>query len=275
MVIAVTAIGVGQALIRPATRLVGSAPGDLHAQTVVFPSSTHETVSAWFAHGTAGNGVVLLLHGVRADRRSMQQRARALQAAGFGVMLMDLPAHGESTGAHITFGLREAEGVRAALAYLREMVPQENVGVVAVSLGAASFVLANAAPQPHAVVLESMYPTITQAVEDRLAIRLGSLGRFLAPALLWQIPLRLGISPEQLRPIQAMQQLDAPVMVAAGTLDRHTTRDETLHIFDAAHQPKELWLVEGAAHVDLQAYDPQACAARVLPFLIQYLHKAR
>jgi hypothetical protein len=40
--------------------------------------------------------------------------------------------------------------------------------------------------------------------EDRLRMRLGALGRPLARLLLWQLPLRLGIQPSQLRPIERM-----------------------------------------------------------------------
>jgi len=51
---------------------------------------------------------VLLLHGVRADRREMLGRARFLNRLGYGILLIDLPAHGESPDDHITFGAREA-----------------------------------------------------------------------------------------------------------------------------------------------------------------------
>ncbi len=221
---AIAVVGIGQSLIRPANRLVGAPPAQLHVQSILLRSTAGETVSAWFAHGIAGQGVVLLLHGVRADRRAMVSRAKLLQDAGFGVMLMDLQAHGESGGAHISFGWHEADGVRAALNYLQQNLPHERIGVIGVSLGAASLVLAKPVPAPSAVVLESMYPTITEAVENRLAMRLGCLGNMIAPALLWQLPLRLGISADQLRPIDAVASLGAPVLIAGGTLDLHTPR---------------------------------------------------
>ncbi len=42
-------------------------------------------------------------------------------------------------------------------------------------------------------------------------------------------------------------------------------------MFAAAAEPKELWAVEGGAHVDLYAHDPRAYEARVVPFLAKYL----
>ncbi len=50
--------------------------------------------------GQKGKGAVLLLHGVRADRREMLNRARFLKEEGYSVLLIDLPSHGESDGAH-------------------------------------------------------------------------------------------------------------------------------------------------------------------------------
>jgi fermentation-respiration switch protein FrsA (DUF1100 family) len=214
---------------------------------------------------------VLLLHGVRADRREMLGRARFLNQLGYAVLLPDLPAHGESSGESITYGLREAEGVRAALAYLRQQLPQEKLGVIGVSLGAASLVLADAAPAPDAVVLESMFPTIAEAVQDRLRLYLGAPGPVLAPLLLWQLPWRLSVSPEQLQPIAHMARLHAPVLVAAGTDDQHTPLAETQRIFDAAQAPRSLWLVRGAAHVDLHRHATAEYEARVGAFLAQHL----
>ena len=59
-----------------------------------------------------------------------------------------------------------------------------------------------------------------------------------------------------------------------GTDDRRTTEAETEHLFKAAGPPKELWLVKGAAHVDLYRFNPKAYQARISPFLGRYLHGA-
>ena len=39
----------------------------------------------------------------------------------------------------------------------------------------------------------------------------------------------------------------------------------------AASEPKELWLVPGAAHIDLLGYDPAGYRLHVLLFLEQHL----
>jgi len=264
-------IGAGEALSRPAARSIGEAPPDLHAASVSIDVPSASVVAGWLSKGVPGRGGVLLLHGVRSDRRQMIERARLLGRQGYTVLLIDLPAHGESKGSRITFGYKEGEGVNAALAYLRRELPGEPIAVLGVSLGAAAAVLAKATPPPDAMILESMYPTIAEAVTDRLTRRLGPFGSVIAPLLLWQLPFRLGITADDLRPIEAMASLHTPVLIASGSNDRHTTLAESKRIFDAALQPKEFWPVEGAEHVDLYTYGPREYESRVLPFLAKYL----
>lgn len=271
--------GAGEVLSRAHPSDVGAPPPDLAARPMETLTAAGDLVSGWMVPGQPGMGAVLLLHGVRADRRQMLERARFLHRLGYAVLLVDLPAHGASAGQRITYGQREAQGVRAALAYLAQELPAERVGVIGVSLGAASLVLARPALTPplapKAVVLESMFPTIEDAVTDRLKVYLGPMGGVLTPLLLWQLPLRLGISADQLRPIEALADLHTPVLIASGAADRLTTLDETRRIHAAAHQPEALWVVDGAAHVDLHAFDPAAYEARVSGFLARHLRAGR
>ena len=120
-----------------------------------------------------------------------------------------------------------------------------------------------------------MFPTITEAVSARLRRFLGPLAKPLATWLLWQLPLRIGVSPDQLRPIARLSSLRSPVLIASGSIDQHTTLSETERLYDAANRPKELWIVEGAAHVDLHAFDPTAYESKISAFLAKYLRHQR
>ncbi|EJE54770.1 alpha/beta superfamily hydrolase [Acidovorax sp. CF316] len=272
---ALAAGAVGEWLSHPATRTMGPPPPDFSAHEVRIDTAPSGHVAGWFAPGQPDKGAVLLLHGVRSDRTQMLGRARFLNRAGHATLLVDLQAHGESTGERITFGAREAAGVQAALAFLRRECQGERIAVVGVSLGAAATVLSLPSPAPHAVVLESMYPTIEDAVTNRLTGVLGPAGAVLAGPLLWQLPLRAGVSTRDLRPIDHISRLGAPVLIASGAQDRHTTWAETQRLFDAAVEPKELWRVEGAAHVDLHAFAPQAYEGRILEFFARHLGTGR
>jgi fermentation-respiration switch protein FrsA (DUF1100 family) len=269
------ALALGEAMTRPALRAAGEPPAELQASAVRIPLAQDAFVAGWFAPGQPGRGAALLLHGVRGSRHAMTRRALFLHRLGFTTLAIDLPGHGESPAPRITFGANESHGVTAALAWLAQRCPGERLGAIGVSLGAASLVLARPDPAPSAVVLESMYPTIEEAVADRLAQRGGAPAAWLAPALLWQMPWRLGISPSQLHPIDALPSLRSPLMIAAGDVDRHTTLAETRRLFDAARgEPKSLWIVPGAAHVDLHAFAPRDYERRVGGFMQDALRGA-
>ena len=263
--------GAGSTLITPTYHHVGEPDPALFATPVLIPNQKGY-VAGWVARGS-GHGAVLLLHAVRADRRRMQARALFLNRLGYTVLLIDLPGSGESLGQHVTFGAHEADGVRVALAWLRKNLPGEKIGVIGSSLGAASIVLARPGNSIDALVIEGMYPTIEEATADRMAMYAGAPGRWVAPLLLMQLPWRTGVEVAQLHPIEAMGALTCPVFVLGGALDRHTRADETRHIFAAAREPKQLWLVEGAAHVDLHAYAPAEYERRVGQFLARYLRR--
>jgi alpha-beta hydrolase superfamily lysophospholipase len=264
--------GVGEAATRPQLHPAGPLPAGLPVEAVALKTADGAPVGGWLVRGLEGQGAVLLLHGVRSDRSQMVARARFLHRLGFTALLIDLPGHGESPAEHITFGANESQGVTAALAWLATRFPGDRVGVIGVSMGAAALVLARPDPPPAAMVLESMYATIREAVSDRLAERVGPAGRMLAPVLLGQMPLRLGISADDLRPIAALAELRAPLLLASGSLDTRTTPAETRRLFAAAAaEPKELWIVDGAKHVDLHAFDRAPYEARVGEFLARTL----
>ena len=73
--------------------------------------------------------------------------------------------------------------------------------------------------------------------------------------------------------MRAIDGLNAPVMVMAGTHDRHTESDETRELFAAAREPKQLWLIEGARHQNLHRYASDAYEQRVLRFFRQHLER--
>ena len=267
-------LAVGLAISSPVQRVVGPPPPSLPgAEAVAFASPSGAGLRGWWVPAASpGHGAVILMHGVGGNRLSMVRRAAVLHDHGYAVLLFDLGAHGESTAPRITFGAREGEDAAAAIAYVQVRAPGERLGVIGVSLGGAAAMLA---PQPlpvQALVLESVFPDIVAALSSRLRVGLGPvLGPaatpVLTPVFMTLMPPVLGVTPMQLRPIDGIGAVRAPVLVASGTVDAYTPIEEARALFDRAPQPKRFWAVEGAGHVDLEAFDPEAYWRVVLPFL--------
>jgi uncharacterized protein len=262
----------GSKLIEPQFHIV-ARPAGFAAENVSIPGVGH-AVAGWWVDAGKSTPVVLLVHGLGADRSSMVPRAELLMRRGFSVLLIDLQAEGETRGNAITLGYLESLDVVVARDWIKRTAPGRKIGVIGCSLGGASVLLA---PQPsgfNAVVLESVYPRIGRAVENRIRMRLGNLAPVLTPILLLQLEPRLHIAVSDLEPIRWIGQLGASVLVAAGSLDLHTTLEESRELFNAAAAPKSLWIVEGAIHEDLLAFDPKGYEENVLGFLRANLEQA-
>ena len=261
----------GTLLTAPVPRKVGSLPQDLQGRSVEFPSESGSQIHGWFLTGRPGRGLVIILHGVRASRLDMLERARFLSRAGYAVLLFDFQAHGESPGKQITFGYLESKDVRAALAFMSNVAPHEKIGVIGISMGGAAATLAEPPISVDALVLEQVYPTVDDAIGDRISMRLGAWSRVLTPLLSWQLQPRLGVSDRALRPLDHVGKIAAPKFFVGGGSDRHTTPDELRRMFDAASAPKELWIVPRAAHVDLSRFAKIDYETRILSFFSQHL----
>jgi uncharacterized protein len=87
------------------------------------------------------------------------------------------------------------------------------------------------------------------------------------------LPSVLGVSADDLRPIDHIANVAAPIMIASGTRDDRTTIAEATAMFARAKDPKSFWAVAGARHVDLETYAPDDYRGHVLPFLVGNLQQ--
>jgi uncharacterized protein len=279
IVLSTTAVAIapGCMLASPSRSSVAPPPARLAAENVVFPSESGSRIHAWLVRGRPGGGAVLLLHGVGANRSSMLGRAQFLHDDGFTVLAPDFQAHGESPGDHVTFGARESLDAAAAWKFLRDVAPAESIGVIGVSMGGAATLLGPGPIPADAFVLESVYPTIRQAVSDRLATWFGPLsavGRWFTPAVIDIVGNEIGVSESELQPISRIGKIHAPLLLIAGTEDPYTPLAEAESLYARAPAPKSFWAVKGAGHEDLHLFERQEYEKRVGTFLMRLLQTA-
>jgi uncharacterized protein len=254
----------GHILSMPWNRAVPRPASRLPWEKLVLAGLGKRT-ACWFLKGSNGLGVILA-HGNWSTRNSMIPRGAMLAALGYTVIIPDLNGHGETPGRRRTFGLEESKDVRNCEAHLRSLGTGK-ILAIGTSLGGAALVYAAADGMAlDGAVLESVYADIRAAVENRFAFVVGPLASFLAPVLLWQIPLYLGARAEDLSVAGKVEALRCPILIIGGTRDRRTTPEDIGRIFRAAREPKRLWLVEGAGHVDLHRYAPEEYGKRIEAF---------
>ncbi|WP_165371489.1 alpha/beta hydrolase [Pseudolysobacter antarcticus] len=271
LIIGVAVFAAGSYLTAPNPSVIGELPSDLTGESIVIPSRSGSLLHGWYLPGEKGAGAIALLHSLHGSRLSMLSRARLLHDAHYSVLLFDFQANGESPGKHVTFGYLESIDAQAAVDYMRARQPDAKIGVIGMSMGGAAAIMAAPSLPIDALVVEAVYPSLDQAIADRLTMRLGTWSEILIPLLTFQIKPRLGFEPAALRPITHVASLHMPKLFIAGSEDLHTRIDESRQLFAAASEPKEFWSVDGAAHIDLYAYAPKEYADRVLAFLATHL----
>ncbi len=218
---------------------------------------------------------VLLFHGVADNRVGVLGQAEFLLRAGYGVLMMDSRAHGESEGAIATYGWMERKDVRTIVAALEIKVRPRCIFALGVSMGA-SIALQAAAVEPRVVgvVAESPFSDIREAAYDYAGFHYSPwLGRtFFRPAVdagLFAAGREGGFPAAAISPVQAVRERPFPVLLIADGLDTTLPPRHAQLIYDSASGPRQLWTVQNSGHASAFGAAPTEYASRVLTFFAE------
>jgi uncharacterized protein len=228
-------------------------PADLGLdfEEVSFTGSHGLTLRGWLVPGARpALGSVVLVHGRTANRRELMRWVPALHAAGIDVLTFDQRGAGASDAAPNTMGRFESEDVLAAARWLLERGGGP-VAAFGASLGGAAVILAmSREPRIAAGVVEAGFTTLEEQIADRLWA-LSRVPRPLGALVVDLFELRAGIRASDVAPVDVVSGIaPRPLMVILGEADLGYRKRQTLALFEAARQPKKLWRVPGAGHVN-------------------------
>lgn len=224
-------------------------------------------ISGWYFSGTRPDAVILV-HGINANRQAVLPEAVILADAGYHLVLIDLRGHGLSEGNQATYGYREAWDVQAAVDYLDALPKIEHIGALGTSYGGAAVARAAAIdPRLEAVVIESSYSSLPDAVEDSFDQRSMFPKWPFAPLLVALAERRVGIKISQVDSARDLATIHPrAVMIIHGTEDDFFPLHHALKMYEAAQEPKELWIIEGFGHGNPAVGREAEFGARVVPF---------
>jgi len=228
-------------------------------------------LAAWHLPVPGSDAAVVLVHGHEASRTwefggRFPELAATLQANGYHVVMLDLRGHGASGGERFSFGHLERRDVAAAVDFLLgEGVPPGQVGVLGVSMGAATAIGAAADdPRIGALWADAGYADIAPILEARWPGASGLPMLFLSGTRLAH-RLRFGFDLGGVRPeVEIVRVLPRPIQLVHGTADTTVPYEHGLRL--AAASGADLWTLPGVAHADAYAADPATYAARVVEF---------
>lgn len=230
--------------------VIGSpAEVGLAYRDVTLTTSDGLELAGWYIPGRQPNAIILV-HGIDANRAALLPHAAVLAGAGYPLLLFDLRGHGQSEGSEITYGYREVLDVQAAADYLLALPEIKQVGALGTSLGGAAVVRAAAVdPRLRAIVVESSFSSLTEAVEEAFEDRSIFPKWPFAPLLVALAEQRLGMKVSDVDSARDVAAVSPrPVLIIHGTADSLFPPDHALKMYAAAKDPKTLWLIEGLGH---------------------------
>ncbi len=230
-------------------------------------------LAAWYVPSQNG-AAIIMAHGYKSNRSAMLKRAQMLAQHGYGILLLDLRAHGESDGDLVTFGLKEVQDVDAAYRYLltRPNIAADQIGVLGCSMGG-TVVLLSAAQNPgiKAVVSESTYATLNDAIPSSVA-NTGLPPLLFAPFVEWFAEKIAGFDASQISAIAHIHEISPrPVFVMQGGKDLVVIPQSGQRLYDAASEPRQLWWDSNVSHMAFADEQPAEYERRVVTFFDQYL----
>ncbi|MCQ3936994.1 MAG: hypothetical protein DPW18_08120 [Chloroflexi bacterium] len=256
-----------ESILRPA-RIAAS--GDLLRergipyQEVELTAKDGILLSAWYTPPQNG-AVILIAHGYNDNR---PETLHAMFAEhGYGALSWDFRAHGESGGDISTLGYFERLDVEAALEFALAQEGVEHVGAWGGSMGGATVILSAAEhPEIEAVVADSAFPSL----ED--VLRLNAPSRFLQPFVLFWGEWHSSAEVDDVNPEAAIGRISpGAVFIIDGWEGAAVALNSPYRLYDAANEPKEIWVEDGVPHLGMYARDPRRYEEKVVEFFNEFL----
>lgn len=249
-------------------------PPEGAAEEITFTSvEDNLKISGWFfaSRQTQPAPAIVLCHGVWTGRRECLPLALRFLNAGYNVLCFDFRAHGQSGGRFTSVGRHETNDVIGAVHYLsqRPEVDPARIGVIGFSMGAAATIQAAArCEQIAAIVADSAYATFLDAARYSFKLVTKLPHYPVAPIAMAWAKWIVHVDANHMRPVDDIGRIaPRPVLITHGELDEIVPVRHAHTLFKAAQEPKDLWIVDGAHHVQARDLDSDAYFARLEDFL--------
>lgn len=250
---------------------------DIPAEDITFaPLHGDHLVSGWYMPHPQATTTIIVCPGYRGQRSDVLGTCAQLWRAGHNVLGFEYYGHGTVVGKPITLGYREINDFLGAVAYAKQRAPQARIGAVGYSMGAAMTIMGSVRTDAvEAVVADSSFATHRSVVEYGVWRTLHLpfiIFDWTTDLLLW---LRAGYHFHQVEPIRDIGKLSPrPILLIHGLKDTVVNpRDATL-LYEAAGEPKELWVVPEADHCAAYFEDRALYVKKLIDFFEQNLKQS-
>jgi dipeptidyl aminopeptidase/acylaminoacyl peptidase len=241
-------------------------------EAVRFTTDDGVTLDGWLIPAARETrAAVILLHGFSWHRVPWLSLFVPWLRERYHVLQFDFRGHGASDPAATTLGAAERRDVAAAVRLLqgRGLGP---IALYGISMGGSTAVLAAPDLPVAAVIADAAYADIRHPIENRMResrLPLPGLGsRLIVAGAALRARTRL------ISPIDVVARV-APrgLLLIAPREDRLVSWRQSVAMYEAAGEPKELYVVDGAAHGEARLVGGADYERRVLGFLERHMER--
>ncbi len=262
--------------VHPVRRVAGQTPADLGApfEEIQFTTPDGLILEGWFIPAQDARAVAIYCHGYGENRGQSLTILRALRKMGLDVLAFDFRGHGTSEGHTVTFGYREVNDLKAALAQARQLAPGKPVFIIGVSYGAAATL--HALPELgdiQGVWVDSTFGRFQSVLDRSFGFLPDSLRPTFTRVASAMIRLDCGVETATINPIDRLEHVRVPIYFCHWRGDPVTSFEEGKELFDRYQGPKwSYWVDDVSLQQTLSTAGKREYYRRLYQFVNSCLH---
>ncbi|ERL64339.1 hypothetical protein L248_1001 [Schleiferilactobacillus shenzhenensis LY-73] len=220
------------------------------------------------------NKTMVVAHGYMNDKEDMANYIRMFHTMGYNVLAPDDRGHGASQGNYAGYGWPDRlDYVKWIKQVIAKNGPQSQINLFGVSMGGATVMFVSGEKLPHqvkAVIEDCGYSSIHDELAHELKALFGLPSFPLINTVNIVAQIKAGYNFDHGDAPTALRKNTRPMMFIHGAKDTFVPTKMVYTNYRAAKQPKELWIVPGAAHAQSWEKNPQRYQQKVTAFLNEY-----
>lgn len=250
---------------------------DQLSKSTVSIENNHLKLDAWYVPAKqVTDRTVIIVHGFRQDKTAMRQYGELFHQLGYNVLMPDNRGSGESQGNFITFGYHDKSDVIAWANFLTRKNSKSSITLYGLSMGASTVMMASGEKTLPKTVKNIIEDCGYNNAWDEITYQANAQYHIPAFPLVYSVSLeskiRQGWFFQDASATQALAKDRLPILLIHGSKDSYVPTRMVYDNYKAVSKgvPKELLIVQGAAHAKSFETNPTLYRSTVEKFMSQY-----